>query len=1104
MLRKTIQTSLILTGLLLAFSLKSSAGDRQKTNIGDSWKFTKGILTNAPAADSYNDASWATVTIPHTWNATDAQDGGNNYSRTVGWYRKYLPWDASFSGKRVYLEIQAASLQAECFVNGTSVGIHKGGYNAFRFDITDQLTQGDNVIAIKVDNRRTDDIAPLSGDFSVIGGIYRKIFLIVADPVHIDLKDSGSNGLFLTTSNVSAASAELEVRAKIVNESNQDKTVDLQAVIRYPDSFEEIPQITRTKFDVHAMKPGGAPLHTLTENAVTLPAGGSYEFKQQITITNPHLWDGLTDPFRYLVDFTVSQASNPIDKVSDYAGFRFFRADNTGFYLNGRLYPLRGVNRHQDWKDKGYAISDNEHNIDFGMIYDIGANAVRLAHYPQDPYFHELFDKYGMVVWVEIPFVDLFGTDTTRFMETTRIQLREMIRQRYNRPSILMWGLQNEVSTNSYDAQMSKIIPSLHQFAKAEDPSRFTVQAQAGGDRSNWTTDLFGKNQYPGWYQSGTVGSYMDGYKNKHYVNGKYYPVGLSEYGAGGNINQHEVYTGTPNTSIATTSQWHPEEYQNAIHEQSIKDIASRTWLWGTFVWNMFDFASDNRNEGSQPGINDKGLVTHNRQTKKDSYFAYKAAWNTIDTFVYIASRRYETRETNKTPVTVYTNSGSVVELFVNGVSQGTLTRTASNCGILKWNDITLPNKGVSGSELSKNSVVAQTVINNVTYTDTVIWNCTLSSSTELTSNQVLIDNLNKKISLSIPIEAARVNEIIRSAWNANLQLLDRDGIAPVTSGNVEVGMKLKVTAEDGNATVMYEFISMHIAVNKPATADAQENATNTPNKAVDGNLTSRWAAPNNASESAPHWLEVDLGKDYVINEVDVYWFNSTNLRSYKYTIQAKKNQSSNYSVIVNRSNNTTTDFVPDAVNNAIARYVRVHITGANATTSYAYPSIYELQIYGWGVESPVYAVDYSNWSITVPYDENLLVQEDFLSNLRFSGVETHRVDGSAYYITEGDRLIIKDSNGRETTFTIRVSSLQGFSTPDLQPFTIINEEEGVQIRLNNGEIADLQIYDLSGKLLVAEKIRKSYVVALNKGVYTFTLLYPDGKSSVVKHIVSR
>ncbi|MDR1121195.1 MAG: hypothetical protein LBM08_09790, partial [Dysgonamonadaceae bacterium] len=396
--------------LFLCFTLTISGNNRVrvKTDIGADWKFNKTTLSTASKID-YNDSSWPTINIPHTWNDKDAQDGGGNYARTVGWYRKSIPWDASYVGKRVYLEILAASLQAECFVNETSVGTHKGGYNAFRLDITDQLTTGDNLIAIKVDNRSADDICPLSGDFSFIGGIYRKIFLVVADPVHVDLNDNGTHGLYLTTSNVSAASATLEIKAKVVNESSEAKTVNLKAIFRHPDTFDAIAEVPNPIFNINDMKQGGSPIETLEENAVNIPAGGSYEFSRQITVTNPHLWNGKTDPYRYLVDFSVSDAGNVIDAVSDYVGFRFFHADNTGFYLNGNLYPLRGVNRHQDWEDMGYAISENEHNIDFGMIYEIGANAVRMAHYPQDPYFHELFDKYGIAVWVEIPFVDKFG-----------------------------------------------------------------------------------------------------------------------------------------------------------------------------------------------------------------------------------------------------------------------------------------------------------------------------------------------------------------------------------------------------------------------------------------------------------------------------------------------------------------------------------------------------------------------------------------------------------------------------------------------------------------------------------------------------------------------
>jgi hypothetical protein len=997
--------TLFLIFFLCVSMFSASANGRVKTDWGAGWKFNY-TIQNIPAAADYDDSAWGTVDIPHTWNATDAQDGGGNYLRSVGWYRKSIPWDASYEGKRIYLELLAASLQAECFVNGASAGTHKGGYNAFRFDITELLTDSNNVIVIKVDNRTTQDIIPLSGDFSVFGGIYRSLFLIVAEPVHVDLNDSGSNGLYLTTSDVSTASAKLEIKARVVNESSQAQTVNLRAVLRHPDTFEAIAEIPNPIFDPEAMKPGGDAIETLEETGITIPAGDSYEFKRQVTVDNPHLWDGKTDPYRYLVDFTVADGNAVIDSVSDYVGFRFFSADNTGFYLNGRHYPLRGVNRHQDWKDKGYAISKQEHDADFGMIYEIGANAVRLAHYPQDPYFHELFDKYGIVVWVEIPFVDKFGSDTAQFMATTRTQLREMIRQRYNRPSILMWGLQNEVSTGSYDAQMSQMIPSLNNLAHAEDPSRLTVQAQAGADRSNWTTDLFAKNQYPGWYQSGTVGSYMDGYRNKHSVNGKYHPVGLSEYGAGGNIDHHEIFTGVPNTAVTTTSQWHPEEYQSKVHEQSIRDIASRNWIWGTFVWNMFDFASDSRNEGAKPGINDKGLVTHDRKVKKDSFYAYKANWSHEPT-VYIASRRFIDRETEVTPVTVYSN-GESVELFVNGVSQGTKAKTASNCGILTWDNVALPNKGAAGSEAAQNTIVAKTTIDNTEHSDTVVW------------NQILPD--------------------------------------PATQ---------------------------HIALNKPATADATENATNTPDKAVDGNLTTRWAAPNNATATAPHWWEVDLGKNYILNKIAVQWFDSeTNHRTYRYTVTAKKSGETAYTSIVNRSNNDQLGLATDVIADETGRYVRINITGTKENNAYNYPSIYEVQIYGWTIESTAYTIDYSAATITVPSSGEQLLQDTFLSNITFSGSGTHRIESDASSIVNGDRLVVTDINGKETPFTIRIVTSGIASVNKPAPVVLSNTGERIHIRLQEGTSAYLQISDMTGKRIVSQRVGESFSYTLPLGVY--------------------
>ncbi|KAA6302520.1 MAG: Beta-galactosidase BoGH2A [Candidatus Ordinivivax streblomastigis] len=1080
----------------------SYANDRLKINIGEGWKFSK--TTADASSTAYDDASWATVTIPHTWNATDAQDGGGNYFRGIGWYRKSLLWDAAYAGKSVYIEVLAASLQAEVFVNGVSQGVHKGGYNAFRFDLTGKLsTTGDNKIAIKVDNRTIDDIAPLSGDFSVIGGIYRKIFLIVADPVHVDLKDSGANGLYLTTSEVSTASAKLEVKTTVVNESNVAKTVNLKAVVKNPDTFEGIDEVPNPIFNTAALAPGGT-IATLEENTITIPAGDSYEFKEEITVANPHLWNGKVDPYRYLVDFTVTDGSTVVDAVSDYVGFRFFRADNNGFYLNGNLYPLRGVNRHQDWKDKGYAISDSMHNVDFGMIYEIGANAIRLAHYPQDPYFHELFDKYGIVVWVEIPFVDKFGSNKANFVATTKIQLREMIRQRYNRPSILMWGLQNEVSTGSYNTEMSVIVPELHAFAKAEDPSRLTVQAQAGSDQSGWTTDLFAKNQYPGWYQSGSFGSYMDNYKNKHSINGVYHPVGMSEYGAGGNPTQHEVYTKIPNVSVTTTGAFHSEEYQSAVHQQAIKDISTRSWIWGTFVWNMFDFASDSRNEGSQPGINDKGLVTHDRKIKKDSFYAYKVNWSNEPT-VYIASRRFTERTADKAPVTVYTN-GESVEVFLNGISQGVKNRTVDNCGILSWDDLLLTNKGMQGSSASENTIVAKSTINSVEYTDTVKWNRIISNSTDLTSTVVMIDNVNKTIYFSSTIKAEAVSLRILGVSGATVQVMQADGTTPVPSGNVTAGMKLIVTAEDGVTTAVYTFLSMkHLALNKPVTASKQENTTNTPVKAVDGDNTTRWSSGENASASAPHWLEVDLGKEYFISQVNVLWFDSeTNHRAYQYQVLGKQQGATTYTTLADKTNNTTLGLVTSTVANKPARSIKINVTGSAQNASYNYPSIYELMVYGWRIESTVYTIDYAHKTIFVPFTGNNIEHPTFLSNITFLGQESHSIASNAYYITDGDKLEITDSNDAKTEFTIHIVQGRGINhlTSSSKVFTVGNTGETVCIHLNDWTKAKLEINDIAGKQIVNKEIQSNEKLSLAKGLYIISVSTEDLEKSTIKYLV--
>ena len=1097
---KTYKKIIGLLILTLFFQVALLATNRVTTDFGDAWKFRKTALSSS--APNFDDSAWETVRIPHTWNAFDAQDGGGNYARTTGWYRKKIMWNDAFTGKRVYLEALAASLKADCYVNGTLIYTHKGGYNAFRFDITDFLsTSGETTIAIKVDNSKIDDIAPLSGDFSFIGGLYRKIFLVIADPVHVDLDDCGSNGLYLTTTEVSSVSAKLEIRAKVVNQSSIDKTVDLKAVLKNPDTFDAIPQISNPRFDKATMHPGGE-VAKVQEANITIPAGGSYEFKKQIIVNNPHLWDGMEDPYRYCVDFTINEGSLTLDAVSDYVGFRYFYADDTGFYLNGRLYPLRGVNRHQDWKDMGYAVTENEHNIDFGMIYEIGANTVRMAHYPQDPYFHELFDRYGIIVWVEIPFVDKPGNNREAFWETTKLQLKEMIRQRYNRPSIIFWGLQNEVSTSTYNDIMPAKMAEWHAFVKEEDPTgRLTAQAQAGTERPGWTTDVFGQNRYPGWYQSGTYGAYLDAQRDKYMLNDVRLPIGLSEYGAGGNPSQHEIITlsGTdvPGAPYGHNQPFHPEEYQSLIHELAIKDITSRTWVWGTYVWNMFDFASDSRSEGEQPGINDKGLVTHDRNLKKDAFYIYKANWNNSEPTVYIASRRFLERQTATTPVKVYTNCAEV-ELFVNGVSQGKRQRNIQNCGILEWASIPLPNRG-AGDE-GNNIIVAKAMFNATECSDEVIWKRRSSTSTVLTSAKLLIDNITKKISLTESIDAANIQTDISASDGASFVLVASDGSTPITSGNVIPGMKLVVTAEDGATKAIYEFVVLHIAYKKDASADAQENSTNTPDKAVDGDVSTRWASPNNATVSAPHWFEVDLGQDYVLNRIAIQWFNSAaNNRAYKYNVLAKRNETTDYVTVINRSSNTQTDLVSDPIDNKIGRYVKVNITGSTSSSAYSYPSIYEVQVNGWMITSTAYSIDFTQRTISVPYNAENIDVSEFLNNITFLGNHTHRVESSAYYLVEGAQLIITDSDGNNTAFTIHLITETSTSTQKTRAFSVSNHDDTLTVTLMKGGAGIVEITDINGRQLVNRSMEKEISFQFPKNVYVVKVTSEDN-TSIVKY----
>lgn len=947
---------------------------RQVYNINNGWKFFRGT-NNGAQATSFNDASWSSVNLPHTWNAQDGQDGGGNYFRGDGWYRKNIAWTDSYEGKQVYVEFLAANTVATVYLNGIELGTHIGGYSAFRFDLTDHLVKGNNVLAVKVNNQHSEQIIPQRADFTFYGGLYRDVSLIVTDPIHVDVLDvnseenSAGTGLRLTTTNVSKDKATLKVESVIVNDSNSSKQVTVSANLHHPDSFEEIPGIDPI-FDVKDMyDPNGTVVSSDTKT-VTIGAGQTYAYSWTYEVKNPHLWDGLEDPYRYEVDMTVTVDGQIVDTLSDYVGFRWFRADyNTGFYLNGRSYPLRGVARHQDKEGLGNALSKQDHNEDFAMIYDIGANTVRLAHYPHDPYVYEICDRYGIVVWAEIPFIDELGgtgdllkdgTDTRdndrkMFFEYTEQQLVELIRQNYNHPGIFMWGLQNEVLRNASpgnnrdnggeeDQTIAMLMQILNNRAHQEDPSRLTTQATDKDQYDDWASDIIAWNKYPGWYgnRSNELGKIMDDLHKKDPR-----PFGMSEYGAGAHITQHEEPADKENDTGCSMS-YQSEEWANEAHEYFIEDINAREYIWGTYIWNMFDFFCDGRDDGcGYPGLNTKGLVTADRTTKKDTYFLYKSHWSSEPT-AYITSRRFTQRQYDKIQVKIYSNCESV-ELTVNGQVIGTMTaaqaKSSTQEHVFLWRDVELtkPLNTVSIKAIHADGTVV---------TDQVEWLRPGANGILLESSALEIDNLNATITLTQDnVTTSNIKNLITSPQGCTFVVLNANGTN--AAGTVKPGMLLRVTSADGATTVDYVFRGQSLTVGAKATATSFENkdgAYNPVAYAIDDNDETRWAAGVDANGKAyyPQSVIIDLGTAQVLDNIDITWYAGlSGTRNYQYTVSVAANENGPYTLVVDKSGNAIPSVTSDKLNDSYGQFVKIDIVGNNESgNDQAVASIFEIDIY--------------------------------------------------------------------------------------------------------------------------------------------------------------
>ncbi len=607
--------------------------------------------------------AFAEVALPHTWNALDGQDGGNDYWRGTGYYKIDLPDPTP--GKRQYIQFEGANHIAEVSCNGTVLGTHKGGFSTFRYELTQTMKESGNVLEVAVSNP-VCDVYPQMADFTFYGGIYRDLTLIEVNDAHFDLLKDGTDGVFVTPNPVGKT------------------RLDLFPVCA--DSCTVTVTIRNAEGEKVGSVSGNAKAHTVLV----------------LDVKEPHLWQGVHDPYCYTATAVIEKNGDIQDEVTVTYGYRSFHVDvDTGFYLNGKSMPLRGVSRHQDRKDKGWAISKADHEEDLAIIKEMGANTLRLAHYQHAQYFYDLCDKAGFILWAEIPFISGFRPGKDAY-DNTMSQMKELVAQNYNHPSICFWGLSNEITLGGDSEELVQNLRDLNALCKTMDSSRLTTMAQVStvpmDSQHNYITDVLSYNHYFGWY-CGTVadnGPWFDAFHEKNPDRA----IGCSEYGADAVLDWH---------TVKSLNHDYTEEYEAFYHHEMLKCFEKRPYLWSTHAWNMFDFAADARNEGGSVGINNKGLVTYDRKTYKESFYIYQAYW-TDKPMVHVCGERFPNRGPEEQEVIVYSNCDSVT-LYVNGEAVKT-QNVADHAAVFRnvplkdgENTVTAKSGDVEGNTITLNSI---------------------------------------------------------------------------------------------------------------------------------------------------------------------------------------------------------------------------------------------------------------------------------------------------------------------------------------------------------------------------------------------------------------
>jgi beta-galactosidase len=738
------------------------AAPRVSTALDHGWRFKQANELTGVENRAFDDSGWTAVDVPHTWNRVGNEgverSPETNVVQGVGWYRlRFKPAAVGQGPKRYFLEFDGVGAIADIWLNGQYLGHHAGAFARFRFDATDAIDRaGENLLVVKADNSRpqpgstTAAVIPLSGDFFVFGGIYRKVSLVVTDPVHVDMLDYGGPGVYAHATAIEPGAATVEVSTRLVNDAAR------QAAVRVEASVEDAAGKVVASATRDAMLAPGAEnrrtsaaaatgADSATRGAAAVAAGAGAGAADSASVTNvslnlhvsqPHLWRGAKDPFLYRIILTVRSPSGAIlDRVTQPLGLRTIAFDpDKGFLLNGEHVALHGVSMHQDRPVKGWAISAADQEQDFHILADLGGNVVRLAHYQHDQRSYELADELGIVAWAEIPLVNQVSFDggpaSAALAANATQQLHELIKQNYNHPSIALWSIGNEVDLRATMAngpsKARALLESLNRLAKTEDPDRFTTLAdccEPGLTHNTSTadsrrdvivgiTDAVGYNRYFGWY-GGTFADLAPMLDAAHARHPKL-PLALSEYGAGAALTQHTDHSGRE--PINPKGRPHPEEYQNLYHEAAWDILRKRPYLWGIFVWNLFDFASDSRNEGDLTDMNDKGLVSYDRLVMKDAFYFYRANWSS-QTTLHLVGRRYVDRPDAVLDVKAYSNA-TRAELWLNGVSKGSAPCSG---GICLWRSVHL--------QPGANEVRATADINGTKVTDTLQWKFAGSTS---------------------------------------------------------------------------------------------------------------------------------------------------------------------------------------------------------------------------------------------------------------------------------------------------------------------------------------------------------------------------------------